>query len=285
MRSAVLLVGSVFLSTVAGPAIAAEFVRGDADGSTSITVSDPVRILDRLFAADPAPTSCEDAVDANDDGAIDLSDAVFLLTFLFRRGDLPRWPRFRCGEDPTPDALDCERYAPCEGARGRIFAIDRSMRAAEDEVVELAVEHVSRLDAGDLFAIVSFLRNEFTEFPESDELLRATPQNVAAALAWIRSRPSSRGLNNCARPGLLRCIQRAESSRLRWNVITYVGNGFLLCPGHNRDLYNVQTLEAVRAANVRRTPIDVVHLVRSEIRGVDFGRRLAEENNGILTRP
>ena len=56
---------------------------------------------------------CPDARDTNDDARIDLSDAVFLLTFLFLGGlPIPDPGPNVCGPDPTPDGLGpCP--APC----------------------------------------------------------------------------------------------------------------------------------------------------------------------------
>ncbi len=56
---------------------------------------------------------CLDALDANDDGSIDISDPVYLLTFLFSGGAEPPAPFPACGEDPTADALDCVDQASC----------------------------------------------------------------------------------------------------------------------------------------------------------------------------
>jgi hypothetical protein len=84
------------------------FIRGDADGNRQMEISDPIRILGRLFLGDP-PISCEDAADANDDGEIDLTDPIFILDRLFRGGDaLPPPGPGACGGDSTADAL-----APC----------------------------------------------------------------------------------------------------------------------------------------------------------------------------
>jgi hypothetical protein len=81
------------------------FVRGDADGDGRIEISDPIRVLGRLFLGDP-PVSCEDAADANDDGEIDLTDPIFILDRLFRGGDaLPPPGPGACGTDPTADPL------------------------------------------------------------------------------------------------------------------------------------------------------------------------------------
>jgi hypothetical protein len=66
-----------------------------------------------LFAAGPAPT-CLDTADTNDDGTIDVADAITVLSHLFAgSGDLPD-PFGECGIDPTADELDCSSFAPCE---------------------------------------------------------------------------------------------------------------------------------------------------------------------------
>jgi hypothetical protein len=67
---------------------------------------------DALFAQGSTPT-CLDAADANDDGAVDIADAIALLSHLFAgSGDVPQ-PFAECGIDPTVDGLGCERYPTC----------------------------------------------------------------------------------------------------------------------------------------------------------------------------
>ena len=53
---------------------------------------------------------CRDAADANDDGAVDLSDAITVLGHLFM-GASPIPPPFPgCAEDETADDLGCSMY-------------------------------------------------------------------------------------------------------------------------------------------------------------------------------
>ncbi len=53
---------------------------------------------------------CLDAADANDDGLLNLSDAIAILAYLFRQGVIPPpSPPGPPGYDPTPDDLDCAR--------------------------------------------------------------------------------------------------------------------------------------------------------------------------------
>ena len=70
-------------------------------------MADGIGILARLFLGFPPP-SCEDAADTDDNGTIELTDAVALFAFLFLGQSAPPEPYPACGVDPTPDALTCE---------------------------------------------------------------------------------------------------------------------------------------------------------------------------------
>ena len=47
------------------------------------------------------------AADVDDSGSVDLTDAVYLLNYLFIGGAAPAEP-VACGLDPTGDNLSCE---------------------------------------------------------------------------------------------------------------------------------------------------------------------------------
>ncbi|MCZ6795136.1 MAG: hypothetical protein O7J95_16150 [Planctomycetota bacterium] len=82
------------------------FRRGDTGGDGVLDLSDAVFILNFLFLGGPLP-ACEDAADTDDDGSWNITDAVFLLGFLFL-GSSPPPPRFpEPGLDPTADRLGC----------------------------------------------------------------------------------------------------------------------------------------------------------------------------------
>ena len=49
----------------------------------------------------------------NDDGLVDISDAIYLLTSLFSMGPDPEPPFPGCGGDPTGDGLDCASFPLC----------------------------------------------------------------------------------------------------------------------------------------------------------------------------
>ena len=89
-----------------------EFVRGDCNVDGIVNVADPIKITRMLFQGLPEST-CLDACDHNDDGFVDISDVVFLVTYIFSEGDLPPSPFFACGFDPTDDAVGCNLYDQC----------------------------------------------------------------------------------------------------------------------------------------------------------------------------
>ena len=50
----------------------------------------------------------------NDDGRVDIADAVVILGYLFGGEEALPGPFGACGSDPTGDALSCRGYPPCE---------------------------------------------------------------------------------------------------------------------------------------------------------------------------
>jgi len=61
---------------------------GDADGSAEITISDAIFIVTYIFAEGIAPSPLNLA-DATCDGSVDISDAIFLVKFIFSEGASP----------------------------------------------------------------------------------------------------------------------------------------------------------------------------------------------------
>ena len=93
------------------------FHRGDADESGRIDVSDAIFLLRFLFL-DPAsrPPPCNDAADADDNEILELTDAVRVLGYLFLgEGTLPDPgpPGLPCGVDEPCGALTCDQYTQC----------------------------------------------------------------------------------------------------------------------------------------------------------------------------
>ena len=100
---------------VEGEAPVTGFVRGDADNSGTIDITDGVFILNFLFLGGPDP-DCLDAADVDDSAAVNITDAIFVLNWLFLGGENPPAPspsentyaRADCREDPTDDDLGCQ---------------------------------------------------------------------------------------------------------------------------------------------------------------------------------
>ena len=91
------------------------FQRGDCNSDNRVNISDPISVVMATILVEEFDfvPACEDACDGNDDGVLDIGDAVYLLQWLFRGGLIPPAPGpFIFGRDPTEDALDC--VIPCE---------------------------------------------------------------------------------------------------------------------------------------------------------------------------
>ena len=88
------------------------FNRGDGNDDGILDISDAVTVLSCLFEGVLCPT-CLDAADCNDDGAINTSDAVCVLGCVFGSGKCPDPPFPGCGVDETEDELDCAANTSC----------------------------------------------------------------------------------------------------------------------------------------------------------------------------
>jgi hypothetical protein len=92
-----------------GGTILAPFVRGEVNGDADLNIGDPVTILLFLFS-DTTTVDCMDAADTDDSGVVDITDAVYLLGYLFIGGPAPPAPFPEAGLDPTTtDPYECLR--------------------------------------------------------------------------------------------------------------------------------------------------------------------------------
>lgn len=89
----------------------ARFRRGDLDGDGGRNITDVLELLTYLFRGGDAP-ACRKAADANDDGRINVVDAVAILASFLGRSMALAEPASECGVDPTPDLLPCR--SECE---------------------------------------------------------------------------------------------------------------------------------------------------------------------------
>jgi hypothetical protein len=88
------------------------FIRGLCNPQAGFDIADPIFLLVHLFNGGVVLT-CRDACDANDDGELDQSDAVFAFWHLFLGGPAPPAPFPNCGADPSGDFLDCATFEEC----------------------------------------------------------------------------------------------------------------------------------------------------------------------------
>jgi hypothetical protein len=86
---------------------APKFIRMDSNMDTVIDISDPLVVVRHLFAG--LAVDCQDSLDADDDGELAVTDAIYGLDYIFRNGDMPPAPFPILGHDATDgDALGCE---------------------------------------------------------------------------------------------------------------------------------------------------------------------------------
>ena len=83
------------------------FIRGDLDGTGVVDWGDGLTLLRHLLLEIQIP--CRDAADVDDDGRVNLIDAVLLAWFLSAGRDAPAHPFPGCGVDPTfGEGLSCQ---------------------------------------------------------------------------------------------------------------------------------------------------------------------------------
>ncbi len=85
-----------------------KFIRGDADGSTVINLTDPIALLFYLFAGERTFVPCADAADFDDNGLLGITDSLLALDYLFRGGPQPAAPFPELGRDTTDDSFQCQ---------------------------------------------------------------------------------------------------------------------------------------------------------------------------------
>ena len=89
-----------------------EFLRGDVDFSGILTITDPIRLLNFLFAS--VPIDCPAVADVEASGQdLTITEAIYVLNFLFLGGPPPEPPFPECGPAPETDDAFCKRSG-CE---------------------------------------------------------------------------------------------------------------------------------------------------------------------------
>ena len=105
------------------------FIRGDANVNGVLDMGDAFHIL-RFFFLDGPLGTCPDTFEVNGDCNTDLSDAAFLLSFLFLGGAAP--------SSSCPSSLGCSTYPPeyCAGAHLREAELNVRFEIGGSRVVE-----------------------------------------------------------------------------------------------------------------------------------------------------
>jgi hypothetical protein len=88
--------------------------RGDTNADAELNLSDAVFLLAWLFTGGEEP-ACIRTGDANDDDVVDISDALAILNYLFIGTQAPPEPFQSCGVDRYAALLPCRTYEPCRG--------------------------------------------------------------------------------------------------------------------------------------------------------------------------
>jgi len=87
--------------------VAGQFRRGDCNDDGAVDITDAVNALESLFLGTFEP-GCDDACDSNDDGALDIADVIATLGALFLGNWVIPLPGMTdCGVDPGADEVDC----------------------------------------------------------------------------------------------------------------------------------------------------------------------------------
>jgi hypothetical protein len=95
------------------------FHRGDPNDDGRLAISDAIFVLDYLFSGGREP-DCRDAADADNDGSLTIGDGISILGFAFLGGPPPADPGPPgrvCGTDPdargSAKDLGCQFYCSC----------------------------------------------------------------------------------------------------------------------------------------------------------------------------
>jgi hypothetical protein len=92
--------------TLTAPTTSKKFRRGFSNPDDRLDLADGIWTIRVLFYQQ-GTFGCQKAADINDDGKIDLADAVYNFNYLLRGGPAPHAPFATCGDDPTSDQLTC----------------------------------------------------------------------------------------------------------------------------------------------------------------------------------
>lgn len=87
------------------------FLRGDGNGDGAVDIADVFGSLTWQFTGGEAPGMCRDALDANDDGRVNVADAIYTVMGLFALS--PAILATECAFDTTGDMIECTSQEVC----------------------------------------------------------------------------------------------------------------------------------------------------------------------------
>jgi hypothetical protein len=105
-------IGRAQLPECGGPVGEKRFVRGNVNADAALNITDGVFVLNFLFLGGPAPP-CREAANTNGDGVLNLTDGIYLLNFLFLGGPRPPAPFPTCAS--IGPQVDCASFPACAG--------------------------------------------------------------------------------------------------------------------------------------------------------------------------
>ena len=88
------------------------FIRGDANDDGQVDIADAIWIINSLFQGGQI-LDCTGANDANADNQFDISDGLYLLAYRLLGGSSPPAPYPACGINADPELEDCLGYTSC----------------------------------------------------------------------------------------------------------------------------------------------------------------------------
>ena len=96
-----------FISSKGEVSYVRTFIRGDSNNDKKVDLSDAIFTLSYLFQGGSEP-ACLDATDTNDDGIVDIADPIKTLFVLFQGSSMPQ-PYPSAGYDLTQDNIICDK--------------------------------------------------------------------------------------------------------------------------------------------------------------------------------
>ncbi|MDE0959290.1 MAG: cohesin domain-containing protein [Planctomycetota bacterium] len=89
------------------------FIRGDSNDDGSLNLADAIFLIGYYFAGG-SPPPCRASANSNGDAVVDIGDVIFVINHQFLAGPQPGAPYPSCGADPAGEAgIGCELFSHC----------------------------------------------------------------------------------------------------------------------------------------------------------------------------